>query len=138
MDKKKILIVDDDKDLAKGLSVRLEANGYVTVFAADARSGMKLVQQEKPDLILLDLGLPDDNGFILMQQLEEIKPPTGIPVIVISGRSGRTYKEPALIAGAKGYLQKPVDNDELLAACRKALADTWLQWRLRLTRETIS
>ena len=122
MDNKTILIVEDDIDLAKGLSIRLEANGYSTIWAPDASSGIDRALKQHPDLILLDLGLPDDNGFVMIKKMEERKSLSSIPVIVVTGRSPQVYKEPALIAGAKGYLQKPIDNDELLAAIRKALA----------------
>jgi DNA-binding response OmpR family regulator len=121
MDKKKVLIVDDDADTAKGLSVRLEAGGYATVCATDASAGIKLALIEIPDIILLDLGLPDDNGFVMMKQLGQIKLLSSVPVIVVTGRSPQVYKEPALIAGAKGYLQKPIENDDLLTAIHKAL-----------------
>jgi two-component system KDP operon response regulator KdpE len=121
MDKKKILIVDDDADTAKGLSVRLEAGGYATVCATDASAGIKLALIEIPDLILLDLGLPDDNGFVMMKQLGQIKLLSSVPVIVVTGRSPQVYKEPALIAGAAGFLQKPVESDELLAIIQKTL-----------------
>lgn len=121
MDKKIILIVEDDKDIAAGLSVRLRANGYATVCATDAGSGIDAALTEHPDLILLDLGLPDDNGFVMMRRMEAMAPLWSIPVIVMSGRSPQVYKDPALIAGAKGYLEKPIENDQLLAAVRKAV-----------------
>jgi len=124
MDKKKILIVEDDADTAKGLSVRLEASGYATISATDAGAGIKLALRETPDLILLDLGLPDDNGFVMMKKMAEIKSLSSIPVIVVTGRSPEVYKEPVLIAGAKGYLQKPIENDEFLAAIHNALVDS--------------
>ena len=121
MNNQTILIVEDDKDLAKGLSMRLEANGYDTIWAADANLGIERAMEELPDLILLDLGLPEDNGFVMIKKMKERESLSRIPVIVVTGRSPTIYKEPALIAGAKGYLQKPIDNDELLAAIRNAL-----------------
>ena len=122
MNNKTILIVEDDEDLARGLRIRLEANGYATIWAADASSGIDKALKEIPDLILLDLGLPDDNGFVMIRKMESMKSLSSIPVIVVTGRSPQVYKEPALIAGAKGYLQKPIDNDELLTTIQKALA----------------
>ena len=121
MGKIKILIVDDDADTAKGLSVRLEASGYATVTATDSNSGINLALRETPDLILLDLGLLDDNGFVMMKKMASLKQLSSIPVIVVTGRSPQAYKKPALLAGAAGYLQKPVENDELLAAIQKTL-----------------
>ena len=89
MDNKTILIVEDDEDLAKGLSIRLEANGYATIWAADASSGIDKALKTIPDLILLDLGLPDDNGFVMIKKMTEMKPLAAIPVIVVTGRSDR-------------------------------------------------
>lgn len=119
---KKILIVDDDQDLLKGLGVRLKAYHYATVLATDAGSAINLALKENPDLILLDLGLPEGNGFMVMQQLKQLDTLASIPIIVMTGRSAEVYKDPALIGGAAGYLQKPVDNDVLLSAIQKALA----------------
>ena len=121
---KKILIVDDDQDLLKALGMRLRAQNYATVFATDAGSAINRALKEKPDLILLDLGLPEDNGFIVMEKLKQLDSLASIPIIVLTGRSPEVYKDPALIGGAKGYLQKPVDNDELLTAIENALTDS--------------
>jgi two-component system KDP operon response regulator KdpE len=123
MDKKKILIVDDDQDLVKALRVRLGAHNYETVFAIDAVSAISQAKSENPDLIILDLGLPDGNGFIVMDRLQQIDSLASIPVIVITGQSPRVYKDAALIAGAAGYLQKPIENEDLLSAIRRALDD---------------
>lgn len=121
MDKKKILIVEDDKDTAKGLSLRLEANGYATACATDAHSGIEAASKENPDMILLDLGLPDENGFVMMENLQRNPSLSSVPVIVLTGRPQEVYKEATVLAGAKAYLQKPVENEELLAAIRNIL-----------------
>jgi DNA-binding response OmpR family regulator len=121
MDKKKILIVEDDRDIAKGLSLRLEANGYATARATDAHAGIEAAAQESPDLILLDLGLPDENGFVMMENLQRNPSLSSVPVIVLTGRPQEVYKAATELAGAKAYLQKPVENEELLAAIRSVL-----------------
>ena len=121
MDKKKILIVEDDRDIAKGLSLRLEANGYATACATDAHSGIDAASKENPDVILLDLGLPDENGFVMMKNLQRDPSLSSVPVIVLTGRPQEVYKEATVLAGAKAYLQKPVENEELLAAIRRVL-----------------
>lgn len=123
MDKKKILIVDDDEDLAKGLRVRLRANNYAVGVAADAISAISEAKKETPDLILLDLGLPAGDGFIVMERLSNIASLASIPIIVLSAREPEANKKRALGAGATAYLQKPVDNEELLTAIRKALGE---------------
>jgi two-component system alkaline phosphatase synthesis response regulator PhoP len=123
MDKTKILVIDDDQDLAMGLRVRLRANNFATVFATDAVSAISQAKNETPDLILLDLGLPGGDGFLVMERLSNIESLASIPVIVLSARDPQANKERAVAAGAKAYFQKPVDNDELLAAIRKTLGE---------------
>ena len=86
MAKKKILIVDDDPDVRAGLNIRLRANGYDTDFAADAMTAVLAARKTNPDLILLDLGLPGGDGFVVMQRLRTIPALAVIPVIVISAR----------------------------------------------------
>jgi DNA-binding response OmpR family regulator len=121
MDKKTILIVEDDRDIAMGLSLRLKAGGYDTACAGDAHSAIDVAFKERLDLILLDLGLPDDNGFVLMKKMENIPALSSVPIIVLTGRPQEVYKEATVLAGAKKYLQKPVENEELLAAIREVL-----------------
>jgi DNA-binding response OmpR family regulator len=124
VDKKKILVIDDDQDLALGLKVRLRANNYATVFATDAISAISQAVKENPDLILLDLGLPAGDGFVVMERLDNIESVSSVPVIVMSARDPQGHRDRALEAGAKAYFQKPVDNDELLATIRKVLGET--------------
>jgi DNA-binding response OmpR family regulator len=120
---KKILIVDDDPDVRQGMHVRLKANHYDTFFAGDALSGMSEARKNEPDLIILDLGLPAGDGFVVMERLKSIPSLSMIPVIVVSARDVLANKERALKAGAKAFLQKPVDNAELLKVIRQALGE---------------
>jgi DNA-binding response OmpR family regulator len=123
MGNKKILIVDDDPDVRQGLNVRLKANHYDTFFAGDALSSMTEARKHEPDLIILDLGLPAGDGFLVMERLKAIPALAVIPIIVVSARDVLANKERALKAGAKAYLQKPVDNAELLKVIRRALGE---------------
>jgi DNA-binding response OmpR family regulator len=124
MSNKKILIVEDDADVRMGLHMRLKANHYDTFFAGDALSAMAEVRKHEPDLILLDLGLPAGDGFVVMDRLKAFPALAIIPIIVVSGRSGVANRERVLKAGAKAFLEKPVDNAELLAVIRQALGET--------------
>ena len=121
MPAKKILIVEDNQDLVLGIRLYLQHSGYTTVSAADGLSGIKMAVEEAPDLILLDLGLPDNDGFTVMDLLHQLTPTKGIPTIVISARPQEFYKEACLLAGARTYFQKPFDNDLLLEAIETAL-----------------
>jgi two-component system KDP operon response regulator KdpE len=123
MGNKKILIVDDDPDVRQGMHVRLKANHYDTFFAGDALSSMTEARKHEPDLIILDLGLPAGDGFLVMERLKAIPALAVIPIIVVSARDVMANKERALKAGAKAYLQKPVDNAELLKVIRRALGE---------------
>jgi DNA-binding response OmpR family regulator len=123
MGNKKILIVDDDPDVRQGMHVRLRANQYDTFFAGDALSSMTEARKHEPDLIILDLGLPAGDGFLVMERLKSIPALAVIPIIVVSTRDVLANKERALKAGAKAYLQKPVDNAELLKVIRRALGE---------------
>jgi CheY-like chemotaxis protein len=123
MSNKKILIVEDDADVRLGYQVLLKANSYDTFFAADASSAISEARKQMPDLIILDLGLPAGDGHIV---LERLRGPVnmdlgGIPVVVVSGRDLRGNKERALKGGAKAFLQKPWDDDELLSLIARLL-----------------
>ena len=120
---KKILIVDDDPDICQGMHVRLKANHYDTFFVSDALTSMVEVRKHEPDLIILDLGLPADDGYVVMERLKNIPSLAIIPIIVVSARDGLENQKRALKAGAKAFLQKPVDNAELLAVIRQALGE---------------
>ena len=124
MANKKILIVEDDSDVRQGMYLRLKANRYETFFAGDALSSMTEARKHEPDLIILDLGLPAGDGFLVMERLKTIPSLAVIPIIVVSGRAGLANQKRAIEAGAKAFLEKPVDNAELLAVIRQALGET--------------
>src|ERR1700743_2803351 len=124
MSGKKILIVDDDSQLLLGLTPRLKANGYGVVTAADAIDALAVARRELPDLIVLDLGLPGGDGFLVLERLKGLALLAAIPVVVLSARDPSGNKKRALEAGAVAYFQKPPDNHELLTAVRQALGET--------------
>ncbi len=123
MSQAKILLVDDDRDLVRGLSIRLKASGYDVISAYDGYSAVIQTKNEHPDLIILDLGLPGGDGFVVMERLLEFPDCASIPVITLTGRDQASNRERSLRAGAVYYLQKPADNEELLTAIRKALGN---------------
>ena len=123
MAKRKILIVDDDQDLRAALNIRLRANGYDVAFAADAMTAVLEARRHKPDLILLDLGLPGGDGFLVMQRLSTIPALAVIPIIVLSARDKEANENRVSMAGAVAFLQKPYDDAALLAEIKKALGE---------------
>ena len=127
MEKPKILIVDDDPDLRRGLNLRLRANHYETAYATDGFSAIAMAQKEHPDLIILDLGLPAGDGFVVLERLQQNANLSCIPVIVLTARDPQSSLEEALRAGAgaAAFFQKPVDNSRLLSTIRTTLGMPW-------------
>ena len=123
MANKKILIVDDDPDVRQAMHIRLKANAYDTCFASDALTSIAEARKQQPDLILLDLGLPGGDGYAVMDRLRRHPSLSVIPVIVVSGRDTRGNEARVVAAGAKVYLQKPVNNAQLLAIIRQTLGE---------------
>jgi DNA-binding response OmpR family regulator len=115
MSNKKILVVEDDADVRLGYHVLLKANHYDTFLAVDGVSTISEARKREPNLIILDIGLPAGDGFIVLDWLRANASLAVIPVIVVSGRDHHGNKERALKAGAKAYLQKPWNDHELLA-----------------------
>ena len=103
MSNKKILIVEDDPDVRRGMHVRLQANHYDTFFAADGMASIAEARKHMPDLIILDLGLPAGDGFSVMERLKANDSLSLIPVIVVSARDVRANQERALKAGRRPF-----------------------------------
>ena len=113
-----ILVVDDEKQIHRFLRPALEAAGYRTLSAADGAEALRLAASQGPDAVLLDLGLPDMDGKIVLERLRGF---SAVPVIVLSARDREAEKIAALDAGADDYVEKPFGLGELLARLRAAL-----------------
>lgn len=122
MSGRKIMLVEDDKDTIRAMGVRLKSQGYNLVVATDAISAISTARKEKPDLIVLDLGLPGGDGFVVMQRLKSNYDLMLVPIIVVSARDPLMNEERALAAGAEAFLQKPVDNAEFLNAIERVFS----------------
>jgi two-component system KDP operon response regulator KdpE len=112
------LVIDDEPQIRRLLQVTLEANGYRVFDAATGLDGIAQAAQRRPDVILLDLGLPDLNGVEVLRRLREW---SRVPVIILSVRDREEDKVAALDAGADDYVTKPFNSAELLARLRAAL-----------------
>jgi DNA-binding response OmpR family regulator len=121
----KILIVDDDPDLRRAMTLRLRANHYDIVQASDGYSAIAMAQKERPGLIILDLGLPAGDGFTVLKRLHDADTLSNIPVIVLTAGSPQFNERKSLQAGAVAFLQKPADNSELLDVIRATLPNPW-------------
>jgi two-component system KDP operon response regulator KdpE len=126
--KKKILIVEDDADMRLGYQVFLTAHHYDTFIASDELSTLREADAHKPDLIILDLGLPIEprseftlslpepsGGFLVMERLAADKNLALIPVVVVSGLDPKANRRRAIRGGAMAFVQKPWDQENLLA-----------------------
>lgn len=116
----KIVIVDDEVAIRRMLRIALQSDGYVVDEAQDGEDGLATIARQQPDLIVLDLGLPDIDGHEVLKQLRSW---TKVPVIVLSVRSSEQEKVRALDAGAQDYVTKPFSVEELLARVRANLRD---------------
>jgi len=114
----KIMVIEDDPAIRRLLRVTLERAGHAVAEAATAREGLSLLAIEKPQVVLLDLGLPDRDGLELVQL---IKSQAQATLIVVSARESTSEKVAALDLGADDYLTKPFDTEELLARVRAGL-----------------
>jgi two-component system KDP operon response regulator KdpE len=113
-----VLVVDDDRSLRRALAINLRARGYRVDEAEDGSSALAAAAAGPPDLVVLDLGLPDMDGI---EVLGGLRGWTKVPVLVLSARSDQSDKVAALDAGADDYVTKPFGMDELLARVRAAL-----------------
>jgi len=114
----RVLVVDDERPIRRFLRASLDAHGYTVLEASTASEALAAVAEGRPDLVLLDLGLPDLDGVEVTRRLREW---TRIPIIVLSVRDGEATKVEALDAGADDYLTKPFFMGELLARIRVTL-----------------
>lgn len=110
-----VLVVDDDAAIRRTLQINLRARGYRVEPVADGRSALQAAAEQVPDVVLLDLGLPDLDGVEVLRRLREF---TRVPVIVVSARIEPDDKVEALDGGADDYLTKPFSVDELMARIR--------------------
>src|SRR5262249_7818346 len=114
----RILIVDDEPNILATVSPLLRARGYEVLSAMSGRAAIDAVERDKPDLVVLDLGLPDLDG---VEVCRRIRSSSGAPILVLSARGAEGDKVNALDAGADDYVTKPFGSEELLARIRASL-----------------
>lgn len=123
-ERRKVLIVEDDLGLAMALGIRMRYEGFQVVCAKNKAQGMNLAIEERPDAIVLDLGLPDGNGFEIMRVVRNIATTVGIPIFVVSGWNESTNESRAQEFEIERYFVKPVDTGALIAAIHDTLDST--------------
>jgi two-component system KDP operon response regulator KdpE len=114
----RVLVVDDDAALGRALAINMRARGYEVELAVSGQSALDLVARFHPEVVVLDLGLPDLDGIEVLQGIRGWNP---VPVVVLSARATSNEKVAALDAGADDYVTKPFEMNELLARVRAAI-----------------
>jgi two-component system KDP operon response regulator KdpE len=122
--KKRILIGDDDPGMRLALLIRLRANNYDVSCAGDGLSVVAEARKHRPDLILLDLGMPSGDGYTVLHMLQGETSEAEIPVIVLSARDRASHADRSIEAGAAIFLQKPVETELLLSSITKVLNES--------------
>jgi DNA-binding response OmpR family regulator len=120
---KKILVIEDDSDIRALLKVQLGSAGYDSAFAWDAVTALTIARKEEPDLIILDIGLPGGDGWVVMERLQTLAPFAMIPIIIVSALPSDPNAERAIAAGAHAFIEKPYEVETVLATVRAALGD---------------
>lgn len=116
-----ILIADDNYDLRGMLGQLLRANGYEVAEAADGREAVEVVASERPDLVVMDLGMPGVDGFSAVAEIRRLTPGDATPILILSAYDNLEYRTEAVNFGCAGYITKPVDPAGLLKTIRMLL-----------------
>ena len=115
----RVLIVDDDPDMVMVLGMLMKVNGITALKAFGGVEGLEKARADKPDVILLDIMMPDMDGYEVIKELRSDKTTKGIPVVFLTARTDEEYKERAETLGADGYITKPYDRDSLMETIRR-------------------
>jgi DNA-binding response OmpR family regulator len=122
VEKKRILAVDDDASICEFYETSLKMMGFDVRVAANARAAKESILFHRPDLILMDIMMPDQDGISLTRELRNDRKTSDIPILMVSGLADAGTLQDALLFGAVGYLVKPVDHDTLKAKIDSTLA----------------
>lgn len=122
MDKKRILIVDDEEDIVNVLRFRLEANNYAVLSASEGQEGLNKARTEKPDLVILDLMLPKLDGYKVCRMLKFDETYKSIPIIIFTARAQKKDEELGMEMGADAYIAKPFEPEVLLGKIKELLS----------------
>ena len=116
--KKKILVIDDEEDIRLVVTTRLERAGYATIVAADGREGLRRFYNDRPDLVVLDIAMPEMDGWQVLERIREV---SNLPVLMLTAAAQERDKVRGLRGGADDYITKPFSGEEFLARVEAAL-----------------
>ncbi len=120
--KKKILLIDDDKNMVRMLKIRLESEGFNVLSAYDGEEGIEKTLKEKPNLIILDIMLPKMDGYQVCHKLKEDKKTWDIPVLMLTAKDDLESRFIGLFSGAIEYMSKPYESKTLLRNIKQMLS----------------
>ena len=119
--KKKILVVDDEEDMQKLLKIRLEQENFVVVTAGDGVAGVKTAELETPDLILMDIMMPNMDGYSCLKEIRKIQKIKDTPILMLSGKEEEKIRDLFAFQKISGYIEKPFELDNLVAKIKEIL-----------------
>ena len=120
--RRRVLVVDDDPEIVTFLATLLELEGIESTVATSAAAALEKLEHGVPNLVLLDIAMPDRDGLDLCRALKKDPRTRDVPVFVVSARPGKDVVERALAAGAEEFIRKPFENQELIARIRDRLS----------------
>ena len=120
-DRKRILLVDDDREIIESMRVALTAAGYEVLLARDGNQGLAMTERENPDLVILDMMMPKRSGFLVLEKLRRTRP-VPLRIIMVTANEGSRHKAYAETLGVDDYIRKPFAIDRLLASVERLLA----------------
>jgi DNA-binding response OmpR family regulator len=118
--RKRILLVDDDREIIDSMQIALESSGYEILIARDGNQGLALADRENPDLVILDMMMPKRSGFLVLEKLRRTRP-VPVRVIMITANEGNRHKAYAETLGVDDYIRKPFAMDRLLESVDRLL-----------------
>lgn len=119
-DRKRILLVDDDREIVESMRIALEAAGYAVLVARDGNQGLAVAEREDPDLVILDMMMPKRSGFLVLEKLRRTRP-VPVRIIMVTANEGSRHKAYAETLGVDDYLRKPFAMDRLLSSVTRLL-----------------
>jgi DNA-binding response OmpR family regulator len=118
--RKRILLVDDDREIVESMRIALEAAGYAVLVARDGNQGLAIAEREDPDLVILDMMMPKRSGFLVLEKLRRTRP-VPVRIIMVTANEGSRHKAYAEMLGVDDYIRKPFAMDRLLTSVTRLL-----------------
>jgi CheY-like chemotaxis protein len=119
--KKRILLVDDDREIVESMRIALEASGYEILIARDGNQGLVMVERDNPDLVILDMMMPKRSGFLVLEKVRRTRP-VPLRVIMVTANEGSRHKAYAEMLGVDDYIRKPFAMDRLMDSVDRLLS----------------